>query len=186
MHIQNLILIGGLLTTIISLSGCKKELGADQDYRDMRIKFEQKMITEIPSFSGINIPINLPMFDMTFNFVDSGTVSDPYMNMVDDIRLHSLKLELLTPSNLDFGFVDDFFMYISSDDLPEIPLAHHYNASPDIGKTIYLTSDNEVLDSYIKSGNYSLRTEMVADEIVLQDIQIEATMVFDVHVVNAP
>ena len=186
MCIQKLILLIGLVTLLFTTSSCKKELGSDQEYRDMRLKYEEKMTTEIPSFSGINIPINLPMFDMTFGFVDSGAISDPYMNMVDDIRLHSLKLELLSPSNLDFGFIDDFFMFISSDNLPEIPLAHHYNASPDIGKVIYLTSDNEVLDDYIKSGNYTLRTEMVADEIVLQDIQIEATMVFDVHVVNAP
>jgi hypothetical protein len=171
---------------IILILGCKKPLGSDQEYRDLRFFVEQNTTTQITSFSGISLPINLPMFDIKFNLTDTGSINEPYIGMIDDIYLHSLKMELISPSNLDFGFIDDFEMFISSDQFPEVPFAHHYNASPDIGKVIYLVSDRSLLDDYIKGGNYTMRTEMVADEIILQDIEIEVTMVLDVHLANSP
>ena len=103
-----------LISIIITIIGCKKPLGSDQEYRDLRFFVEQKTTTQIASFSGISLPINLPMFDITFNLTDTGSINEPYLGMIDDIYLHSLKMELISPSNLDFGFIDDFEMFISS------------------------------------------------------------------------
>ena len=72
------------------------------------------------------------------------------------------------------------------DDAPEIKMAHHYNASPDIGNVLYLVPDEGPLDEYMKNGEYTLRTELVADELILQDLEIEVSMVFDVRLVNKP
>ena len=65
-------------------------------------------------------------------------------------------------------------------------MAHHYNASPDIGNVLYLVPDKAVLDNYMKNGEYTLRTELVADELIFQDLEIEVSMIFDVKLVNQP
>ena len=175
------------LFLIIGLSlSCKKDLGADLEYRDMRFEVEQKMTTSIASFAGINIPINLPMFDVTIPFSQTGEVDDPYLNLIEDIYLKSMKMTIVSPDNLTFSFVDDFLLYISTDNYPEIKLAHHFNASPDIGNTLYFAPDKAVLDNYMKNGEYTLRTELIADELIFQNLEIEVLMTFDVKLVNQP
>jgi hypothetical protein len=170
---------------IIALSlSCKKELGSDLEYRDMRFEVKQQMTTSMASFAGINIPINLPMFDVTIPFSESGEIDDPYLNLIEDIYLKSMKMTIVSPDNITFSFVEDFQLYISNDTYPEIKLAHHFNASPDIGNVLYFAPDKAVLDNYMKNGEYTLRTELVADELIFQDLEIEVLMTFDVKLVN--
>ena len=172
-----------LMLMIIS---CKNDLGEDLEYRDMRFEVEQKMNTSMTSFAGVNIPINLPMFDVTIPFSESGEIDDPYLNLIEDIYLKSMSMTIIAPDNITFSFVEDFQLYISNDQYPEIKLAHHLNASPDIGNVLYLVPDKAVLDNYMKNGEYTLRTELVADELIFQDLEIEVSMIFDVKLVNQP
>ena len=174
------------IITILLITSCKKDLGEDLEYRDMRFEVEQKMNTSMTSFAGVNIPINLPMFDVTIPFSESGEIDDPYLNLIEDIYLKSMSMTIIAPDNITFSFVEDFQLYISNDLYPEIKLAHHFNASPDIGNVLYLVPDKAVLDNYMKNGEYTLRTELVADELIFQDLEIEVSMIFDVKLVNQP
>jgi hypothetical protein len=100
--------------------------------------------------------------------------------------LRNFILRITSPQGQTFNFLKDIEVYISTDVLPEIKLAHHYNVDNSIGSVLHLVTEGGVLDDYLKSESFDLRLELVADQLIFTDLVIDGEWVLDVELINNP
>lgn len=169
MKIKNLILF---LITLVLISSCKKGL------TEFNLTYQTSFT--VPSSTGITLPISLPTPDVTTNtsqeFKDQGTEA----KLVKEVKLTSLKLTITSPSGKTFSFLNSIHIYISADNQPEVEIGYLDNISNSVGSTITLTLRDVLLDSYVKADKFKIRSKVVTDEMITQDVSIRADMIFHV------
>lgn len=167
--------IGLVFTCILlvaSVSSCKKN-------KDLST-FEIKNISEItvPDTAALNVPLTFYSPDIKTNSSHSFENNNTKAQLVKDVKLSKLELTIPNPAGMTFSFLKSIKIYISGNGLPETLLGSQDNIAADAGKTISLEITNEKLDSYIKMSSYSLRYEVVTDEIFPEDITLKAEPVY--------
>jgi hypothetical protein len=133
----------------------------------------------IPSAIGVNTPFSIATPDITTSSNSEFQNNNTSADKVKDITLSNLSLTIKSPQGKSFSFLKTITIYISAQGLSEKKLAYKENIS-ETGYLVVLTSTNEKLDEYIKKDKYSIRTEVTTDETLVQDVQVEAAMVFKV------
>ncbi|KAA9340275.1 hypothetical protein [Adhaeribacter soli] len=102
-------------------------------------------------------------------------------HLVKNIRVQELKMAM--PGNLSatFNFLKDIEVYVA-DSLNRNPvlMAYARDIQPDGKKTLILTPTENVMDKYVKTGNYSLRIKGKMVDTVSSDLNIKVNMVFKV------
>ena len=168
----------------IVLQSCEREV--DYPFKETRFEVSEFLMFEIPSVLGINLPWQIPFLETPIPFSTSAGTTNPHIDLVRDIKLQDLRLEIIYPVNQSFSFLESIEIYISTDLLPEIRLAHHYHVDDDIGSVMHLVGEGDVLDDYMKGGTFDMRVELVADELIFSNLEIEGELVLDVELVNEP
>ena len=173
---------------MVILSGCTKkdEIPEDIPYEETRFSIVEVMEFKIPSILGINLPIQVPFIDVAIDFETAAENTNPYIGVVRNIKLTDFILEITSPANQSFTFLNEMIVYISADNLPEIALAHHFNVDDNIGSVMHLVTEAGFIDDYVKSESFDLRMEIVADEILAADLTISGEWVLDVELINNP
>ena len=173
---------------MVILSGCTKkdEIPEDIPYEETRFSIVEVMEFKIPSILGINLPIQVPFIDVAIDFETAAENTNPYIGVVRNIKLTDFILEITSPANQSFTFLNEMIVYISADNLPEIALAHHFNVDNSIGNILHLVPEDEILDDYLKSNSFDLRFELVADQLIFADLSIEGEWVLDAELINNP
>ena len=87
-------------------------------------------------------------------------------------------LQIESPSNADFSFLDEVEIFIDADGLSEISLAHRYNISNNIGGYLELGVNENDFKEYVKKDEFTLRVRAVQDEQILQNIEAKCFMRF--------
>ncbi|HIA11701.1 MAG TPA: hypothetical protein EYN69_06470 [Flavobacteriales bacterium] len=184
MNWKNIVFVGA-----ICLSGicCKKnEIPETIPYEETRFVIIEPLDFSIPSIIGLTLPFQIPFLDVSLDFSTSAENTNPHITLIRDIYLRDFIINITSPQSQTFGFLNDIEVYISTDVLPEIKMAHHYNVDNGIGSELHLVPEGEVLDDYLKSESFDLRLELVADELIFSDLTIEGEWVLDVELINHP
>ena len=180
---------GFLLIGVVCLSvfSCEKdEIPEIIPYEETHFVITEPITFEIPSVVGLNLPFQIPFLDVSMDFSTDAENTNPHIDLVRNITLRDFIITITSPQGQDFDFLNDIEIYVSTDVLPEIKVAHHYNVDDDIGSVLHLVPEGGILDDYLKSDSFDLRVELVADQLIFADLTIEGEWVMDVELVNHP
>jgi hypothetical protein len=132
----------------------------------------------IPSFTGINLPINIFTPDVKSNSESTFAVNDTRKDLVKEIKLIKLNLTLTSPSNGNFGFLKSIEIFISADGLSEKKIAWKENIPTNVDKFIELETTKTDLKEFIKQDEFKLRLNIIVDELLTSDHYIDVHSIF--------
>jgi hypothetical protein len=155
-------------------------IGACKDVDDL-LTFEISDSFELTIASGspLNLPIELATPDVATNSSQKFENNNTKAELVKDIRLKTLNLEITDPVDKTFNFLKSIEIYISTNGNNEILLAHLYDIPQDVN-TIELIPTSEKLDIYVKSSTYQLRTKIITQETLSQEVDLTGGVTFKV------
>ena len=172
----------------VTFSSCKKdEIPGIIPYEQTRfVIYESIPPITVSSVIGVNLPFEPPVPDISLDFSSTSQNTNPHIGLIRNINLRDFILRITSPQGQTFNFLKDIDVYISTDILPEIPLAHHKQITNSIGSVLHLVPEGSVLDDYLKSESFILRLELVADYAIFTDLVIDGEWVLDVELINNP
>lgn len=138
---------------------------------------DQTSIRLAQNTSPISLPLEIPTPEVTSNSEQQYENNKTHASLVKDVKLEELKLTITNPSAKTFSFLNTIRIFISSSETDEIELAFAENISSH-SNTLELTTTNEKLDAYIKASSYNLRTEVITDETLTEDVDIRVDLKF--------
>lgn len=138
---------------------------------------DQTSIRLAQNTSPISLPLEIPTPAVTSNSEQQYENNKTHASLVKDVKLEELKLTITDPSAKTFSFLNTIRIFISTNETDEIELAFAENVSSQ-SNTLVLTTTNEKLDAYIKAPSYNLRTEVVTDETLTEDVDIRVDLKF--------
>ncbi|WP_299761096.1 hypothetical protein [uncultured Pontibacter sp.] len=118
-------------------------------------------------------------FTVTTNSEETFKNNKTRAKLVKDVTLNRLELTIKKPEGQNFDFLKRIELYISSEDQPEVRIAY-LDEVPTGSSVLKLKSTNAKLDEYIKSNNYTIRTQAEISKPITEDITIKADMRFKV------
>ncbi len=124
-------------------------------------------------------PAGMPTPDVTTNSEQKFENNNTSKDKVKDIILKEAELEIQDPPSTTFSFLKEIYVYISTNSVNEIRVAWKTDIPKDV-QTINLETTSESLDAYVKSDEYSVRTEVVTREVISQDVEIDMDLIFQV------
>ncbi|WP_299213472.1 hypothetical protein [uncultured Dokdonia sp.] len=160
--------------TIMLLSSC--------DVVDELTKFDLTYNTNvtIESSTIIDIPIQIISPEVSTNSEQEFENNNTRTDLVESIKLKRLRMDLITPENGNFNFLNEIRIFIRAEGLEEILIASSV-AIPENGlRALELDIENIELRDYIRKDSYTLRTETVTDQAITEDQQINIETVFRV------
>jgi hypothetical protein len=134
---------------------------------------------QIPSSTALNLPVGIPTPDVTTDSEQTFENHNTRASLVKDVKLSEVKLTITNPQGRTFSFLKSIHIYISTGQNNEILLAHLEEVPANVNN-IVLIPTKERLDEYVKAASYKLRTSIVHDEMLTQDVDVRADLKFKV------
>lgn len=163
-----------LLATAIFFSSCEK--------LDELTTFSINHSTSITvkSNTGVlnNIPITIKSPEIETSSEQAFENNNTRANLVDEAILETLDLEITAPAGQTFSFLNEIEIYINAEGLEETLVASRHNIPENIGSTLNLETSGENLQEFIKKEHYSIKTKVITDEALNQDVDIDVQMTF--------
>ena len=171
----------------VAFSSCKKdEIPETIPYKQTLFVIHEPINFTISSLIGLNLPFQIPFADIFLDLSSTSENTNPHIGLIRNITLRNFIFRITSPQDQTFNFLKDIEVYISTDVLPEIKLAHHYNVDNSIGSVLPLVPEGGELDDYLKSESFDLRLGLVADQLIFTDLVIDGEWVLDVELMNNP
>ena len=101
-------------------------------------------------------------------------------NLVKNIVLEELRLNITSPADADFRFIQSVKIYIQADGLPKTLIASKENIPATIGKELKLDPTGAKLDEYIKKSSYTLENEVVTRSAPWPAMKLKVNTTFKV------
>lgn len=158
---------------VLSICSCEEV----EDLLTFRINDSANITIE--STSPLNLAIAIPTPAVTSNSRQEFENNNTKAELVRDVKLEQLKLTITQPSGKSFSFLKSIRIFISTDQEGEMELASLDNISTTSG-VLDLVPTTEKLDPFIKAPSYGLRTEIVTDETLTQDVDVLVNLRFKV------
>ncbi len=152
--------------------GCNKIDSLTQ----FELQYEESVV--IPASSVLNLPFNLFTPEMTTNSESTFEVNNTNKDLIEEILLTKLKMEISSPSDADFRFLESVQVFINADGLAELEIASLNPVPNNVGPLIELETAGNDLKEYIKKDEFSLRVNTVTDELLDEDYEIKVTSDF--------
>ena len=138
--------------------------------------FEQEVVIE--SSVIVDLPYNVITPEINSNSESSFENNNTHKDLIEDIRLTSMVLEIKSPSNGSFNFLNSIEIFLSADDEDEVRIAWKENIPANGSMLIELDVSNDDLKSFLKKDTFSLRLETVTDELITSDHHIDVKSSF--------
>jgi hypothetical protein len=164
-----------LLVLITGFINCDK---IDRLFTHFEIQNESEFT--VASTTIINSPISFDTPDVTTNSSSEFSNNNTNADLVESVKLKSLILSIISPSDADFNFLKSVRIYISADGLEEVELANLEDIENDNLSILNMNTTGVELREYVKRDSYSLRVSTITDETIAQDHQIKANAIFNV------
>lgn len=132
----------------------------------------------IPSATGVDLPFNVNTPDIESNAESQFAVNDTRKDMIEHISLTSMQLNLSSPADEDFSFLESITIYISADGLDEQKIAWLDEIPANAGNLLDLKTSDVDIQEYIKKDNFSLKLNTITDEIITSDHHIDVNSMF--------
>ncbi|MBT2162687.1 hypothetical protein [Zobellia barbeyronii] len=161
-----------ILTVFSTLVSCDK--------LDELTKFnlDYKSQVTIPASAVIDLPFDMFTPDMETNSDSQFEVNDTRKDLIEEIKLTKLQLEITSPDDSDFSFLESLEVYISADGLDEIMIASKEVVDENVGDVLDVDVLDVDLKEYIKKDNFNLRMNTVTDELISTDHEIDVNTTF--------
>ena len=145
------------------------------DKIDELTKFDIDYTTNftIQATTLLGAPFDIVTPETTTNSESEFENNNTNSNLVESVKLTTLRLDLQTPASGDFDFLNEIFIYITADGLPEQLIASKVGIPENGARTLSLDVENVELEEYIKKDSYRLRTETTTDQTIESDHEIE-------------
>ena len=155
-------------------------LGSCNEVGDLlTFHFNDRTTLVVESASPLNLPLEIPTPTVTSNSQQQYQNNNTHASLVRDVKLEELNLTLMSPDGKTFSFLREIRIFISAEGENEIQLASLENISSTTN-ILSLIPSTQKLDAYAKSSTYSLRTEVMTDETLVQDVEIQVDLKFRV------
>ncbi|RFC53882.1 hypothetical protein DXU93_10055 [Brumimicrobium aurantiacum] len=160
------------LSFILAIFSCKKV----DEYTQFEINNEQTI--EIKSNAVINVPFDIVSPEVETDAESTFESNDTRKNLIETIELRSLTMEITTPEEGDFNFLNEIKIYISSDNHTETLIAWKENIPENSSSTLVLETSGEDLKKYVKEDTYKLRFNTITDQSITTDHKIKVNSTF--------
>jgi len=114
----------------------------------------------------IDTPFNLDTPDITTDSESSFENNNTHKDLIESIKLKSIKMTIESPENGNFNFLKEIYVYINADGLEETEIANtviHDNTNSNV---IELDVLGQELKTYLKEDNFNLRIKTITDETI--------------------
>ena len=155
-------------------------IGCDEIDKLTQFKMPYNESVVISSSTVINLPFDIYTPDISTNSSSTFQGYDTAEDLIEKIKLGSLKLTLTSPSDADFSFLQSVKIYISAEGLSEEKIAWKESIPESIGKTIELETSTVNLKEYIFKDKIKLRVNTVTNRVITSDHYIDLNAVFNV------
>jgi hypothetical protein len=162
------------LSLVLLFSQCEVIDKFTQFNIDNQTEFTVSSTTIIDSPFDINTP------DITTNSSSEFSNNDTRSDLIESIKLTSLKLQIKTPTDGNFNFLKAVTIFINADGLDEIEIASISDIPDNDLTSLDLDTSSSDLKAYIKKETYTLRVETVTDQLIAEDHVITADSRFRV------
>lgn len=132
--------------------------------------------------SAVNLPIQITTPETTSNVQTKVDAEGSTSKLIEQVILTELNLNINSPANANFNFLNSIEIYISSPTQPEVLIAWKYDIAEDNATALSLTTGNTNLKEYLKDSGISLRTKIVTDKFVTYDLNVTANQNYFVKV----
>jgi hypothetical protein len=154
------------------------------EFTQFELNYKQSIT--IPSSSIIDLPINVMTPEVESNSESEFAINDTRKDLIEEIILTKLTLNLTSPSDGNFNFLNKIDIFIRADGVDESLIAYKQNIQPAGNKSIELETVDTDLQDYIKKDRFVLRVETKTDEATTRDhhIDILSTFFVDAKIVQ--
>jgi len=166
--LKNNMRLASIVFLILLFSACKKLT---------EFTFSDSCNFEVQSSSPISTPFSVPSPSVTSNSQTSFASNNTDASHIQSITLQQLSLTITSPSGQNFDFLSSIQISISAPGLSTQQIAS-LSSVPKGVTTIQLNSTGLDLTSYAKQSSYTLGVTVVTDQVVTQNIYIQANTVF--------
>jgi len=163
-----------LILSIISLVFFGCEIIDDLTKFDM----EFKQTVKIPPTTLINTPFDILLPSVETNSESTFGSNNTTKDLIEEIRLKSLKLTISSPSDADFSYLESIEVFISAEDLPELKIAFKEEVSEAVGAELSLDIIGDDLKEYLKKDAFKIRLKTTLDKTINEEQTIEVKSVF--------
>lgn len=132
--------------------------------------------------SAINLPMQITTPETTSNVQTKVDAEGSTSKLIEQVILTELNLNINSPTNANFNFLNSIEIYISSPTQPEVLIAWQYSIPESNLTNLSLTTGNTNLKEYLKDSGLSLRTKIVTDKLVSYDLNVTANQNYFVKV----
>lgn len=133
----------------------------------------------IPADNGLTLPLNILSQERetktSIKFEENNTTAD----LIEKITVKTLTLDITSPEDGDFDFLDEIQVYLAADGLDEVEVAYRENV-PDGASTLTLDLYGGDLSEYLKQDKIYLRVRVVKDGSISVDHEVDANVTFAV------
>lgn len=126
----------------------------------------------VSSTTLIDAPFSLFTPEVTTESESTFEENDTRKDLIESIKLKTIKLTLTSPEEGDFNFLREIHIYIESENTSEVEIAYLIDLENTNSKIIELTTSNQELKDYIKDDSYTLRVKSITDETLSQNHNI--------------
>ncbi|MFC4634290.1 hypothetical protein ACFO3O_10250 [Dokdonia ponticola] len=166
------------LLAIIFISGFLNSCDVVDELTKFDLTYDTNIIIE--SSTVLDLPINIISPEVETNSEQEFDNNNTRVDLVESIKLRRLKMEIITPDEGDFNFLNEIRIFIRADGFEEILIASAITIPENNSKTLELDIENIELLDYVRQENYTLRTETITDEVISENHQINIETVFRV------
>ncbi|WP_405293421.1 hypothetical protein [Algibacter sp. Ld11] len=158
-----------LLTFIVSCD-------ALDELTKFEINYTESVV--IQSTTLVDIPFVMETPEVTTNSESTFENNNTKKDLIEAINLTDMELELTSPEEGNFNFLNSINIYISAEDEEEILIAWIDEVPETTDNSLLLDTTSEDLKVYIKSDTYTLRVEAVIDELISENHNIDVNSTF--------
>jgi hypothetical protein len=140
----------------------------------------------VASTTIINTPFSLDTPDVTTESDSNFESNNTHKDLIESIKLKSLKLTIDTPESGNFNFLKEIHIYIDAEGLEELEIANLFDLENTDSNLIELDVLGEELKAYIKEDSFNLRVRTVTDETINEthDIIIDTKFRVDAEILG--
>ena len=134
-----------------------------------------------PANLPVNLPVTIPTPPIATNSQQVFQSNNTRSNLIQSVRLDQLTLNITSPAEQTFSFLQNISVYVSSDSLPEVEIASKQNIPLDAGDTLVLDVSGADLENYIKASQIKLRVSGTTRQLVTSNINVNMNARFMVQ-----
>ncbi|MFT5243076.1 MAG: hypothetical protein ACJA1H_000150 [Glaciecola sp.] len=140
----------------------------------------------VSSTTIINTPFNLDTPDVTTESESSFENNNTHKDLIESIKLKTIKLTIEAPENGDFNFLKEIHIYINTENVEEIEIANSFDLENTDSGVLELDVLGQELKDYIKEDRFNLRVKTVTDETISEthDIVIDTKFRVDAKILG--